>query len=192
MQDTNFSSKEFVQKLKDGDRQALEHVVRHYTEHLIRAAYGLGFESGQAEELVQKVWTTFFDVIRRFEGRSHVRTFIFGILYNKANEERRQFAKDRKQDNIEEVMEERFDQTGHWAPAPIDPESFALAAENIGHVEKCLEELSLDQKMAFCLREIDGESTENICNILEVTSTNLGVLMYRAKNKLRNCIERVS
>jgi DNA-directed RNA polymerase specialized sigma24 family protein len=44
--------------------------------------------------------------------------------------------------------------------------------------------------MAFFLKEVEGHVSEEICNILEVSNTNLGVLLFRAKNKLRECIER--
>ncbi len=43
--------------------------------------------------------------------------------------------------------------------------------------------------MAFVLREVEGLSTEEICKILEVSRTNLGVLIYRARNRLRECLE---
>ena len=43
--------------------------------------------------------------------------------------------------------------------------------------------------MAFILREVEGLSTQEMCKILEVTRTNLGVLLYRARNRLRECLE---
>ena len=50
----------------------------------------------------------------------------------------------------------------------------------------------IQQKMAFHLKEVQGNTSEEICNIIDVTITNLGVLLYRAKNKLRDCVERKS
>ena len=46
-----------------------------------------------------------------------------------------------------------------------------------------IDKLPSNQKIAFTLKEIDGESTEDICKILDISVTNLGVLIYRAKNK---------
>ncbi len=43
--------------------------------------------------------------------------------------------------------------------------------------------------MAFVLREIEGMDTQEICKILEVTRTNLGVLLHRVRNRLRECLE---
>ena len=43
--------------------------------------------------------------------------------------------------------------------------------------------------MAFVLREVEELTTEEICNVLEITPTNLGVMMYRVRNRLRECLE---
>lgn len=185
----NFSSEEFVTRLRDRDSDAIEELVRAYTEHLFRAALGLGFDSNNAHELVQTVWVTFFDVVPRFEARSHVRTFLFGILYNKASELRRDQARFDSSDPVEQVLEARFDADGRWSDPPVDPERFLLATETLGLIERCLGALPLNQRMAFYLREIEEHSSSDVCKILSVTTTNLGVLLYRARNRLRECIE---
>jgi len=180
---------EFLALLKSRDNGAIETVVRAYTETLYRGALGLGFNEQTAEELVQQVWNTFFDVVPNFEGRSHVRTFIFGILYNKASEMRRELKRYETTDNIEETMNSRFAADGKWAKPPIDPEQFLLASETLELIQNCLDALPVTQRMAFCLKEIDDHGSSDICKILGVTVTNLGVLMYRARNRLRECIE---
>lgn len=52
-----------------------------------------------------------------------------------------------------------------------------------------LELLPMAQKMAFNLKEVEEEKTQEVCNILEVSATNLGVLLFRARNQLRECLE---
>ncbi len=186
----NFSSQEFLTLLNNRDSSAIEALVRSYTETLYRAALGLGFDALNSEELVQNVWGTFFDVVPSFKGRSHVRTFIFGILYNKAKELRRDQGRfDLKEDAIEELVNSRFAADGHWQKPPIDPENFMVASQTMDLIQKCIDALPLNQRMAFCLKEIDDHGSQDICNILEVTVTNLGVLLFRARNALRECIE---
>ena len=188
--ETNFSSLEFLTLLNKRDSSAIEALVRSYTETLYRAALGLGFDGTSAEELVQSVWGTFFDVVPSFEGRSHVRTFIFGILYNKAKELKRDQGRfELKEDAIEEVLNSRFSSDGNWQKPPIDPEDFLMASQTMELIQKCIDALPLNQRMAFCLKEIDDHGSQDICNILEVTVTNLGVLLFRARNALRECIE---
>ena len=56
-------------------------------------------------------------------------------------------------------------------------------------LKDCMERLASLQRMVFVLREIEEMDTEEICNILEVSRTNLGVLLYRGRNGLRECLE---
>ncbi len=69
---------------------ALEGLVKQYTEMLLKGALSLGFRNQQADDLVQSVWATFFEVVPTFEGRSQVKTFLFGVLINKSRELRRE------------------------------------------------------------------------------------------------------
>lgn len=190
--DTPFSHPDFLLLLKNRNSAAVSQLVTAYTEHLYKAALGLGFDESNSEEIVQRVWSTFFDVVASFEGRSHIRTFIFGIMYKKASELRREEKKYNDNDPIEEIMESRFAEDGHWAKAPIDPEKFMASTQMMELIQKCMDRLPLSQRMAFCLKEIDDHGTSDICKILEVSVTNLGVLLYRARNRLRECIESKS
>lgn len=185
---------EIIEKLRKSDPQALEDVVRLHTAHLYKACLGLGFPNFEAEDITQSVWITFFDVVVRFEGRSSIRTFLFGILYNKASEYRKQNNRAVATDNIEEVLDSHFDNKGRWihSYSPVRPDKFLESSENMSLISKCLELLPVNQKMAFVLKEIEEEVTDEICKILDVTTTNLGVLLFRARNQLRECIDRKS
>ena len=77
----------------------------------------------------------------------------------------------------------------HWIKPPIDPEDFLLGSETLELIEKCLDGLPLNQRMAFCMKEVEEHESPEICKILGVTVTNLGVLLYRARNRLRECVE---
>lgn len=185
---------QFILKLKSRDPEALEASVRLHTSHLYKACLGLGFSDQDAEDITQSVWITFFDVIHQFEARSSVRTFLFGILYNKASEFRKKNNKAEPVDNIEVIIDSHFEERGHWivSHSPVSPDRFMQSGQTLSIISKCLDRLPLNQKMAFVLKEIDEEVTEEICNILSITVTNLGVLLFRAKNQLRECIDSKS
>lgn len=186
--DLNLSSEEFLTNLRVKDPDAIEFLVHSYTGSIYKAALGLGFDSSTAEELVQSVWVAFYDAVPGFKGRSHIRTFIFGILYNKASELRRD-QKHFDKDPIEEVVDSRFTLDGHWIRPPVDPEQFLITTQSLNLINKCIDGLPLGQRMAFCLREIDEQDSDDVCNILSISVTNLGVLLYRARNRLRECID---
>lgn len=183
-----------IDKLCKRDPAALEALVRQHTKHLYKACLGLGFNEVEAEDITQSVWTTFFDVVAQFEGRSSVRTFLFGILYNKASEHRKQSTRAEATENIEDVLDAHFDSNGHWlvAHSPVHPDKFLESTQTMSLIARCLELLPTNQKMAFMLKEVEDEVTDEICKILSVTATNLGVLLFRARVQLRECVDRKS
>jgi RNA polymerase sigma-70 factor (ECF subfamily) len=185
----NFSSKEFLNQLRDKEHNAFNSLVNAYSEQLYRTSLGLGFNRNDSRELTQIVWTTLYEIISEFKGKSHIRTFIFGILYNKASEFRREQKKFFGPEVVDDIMNERFDHKGNWVKPPIDPEKFLLGAESNKIIEKCLDSLPLKLKMAFALKEIEGKKNSEICELLNLSYSNLGVIIYRAKNRLRECIE---
>ena len=180
---------DFAARIRERDAQALEEVVRRYLPQIVRAGGGAGFARQRAEDIAQDTFVTFIETAPRFEGRSHVRTWLFGILYKKIAAARRNLGRDDGMDDIEEVFEQRFDDAGSWTrpPRPVDAEVYA--AEVREGIDGCLDRVPTNQRMAFVLREIEGMDTQEICKILEVTRTNLGVLLHRVRNRLRECLE---
>lgn len=184
-----YEDPQFIADIRAGDPETLEGVIRTYLTQIHRAARGAGLNEHQAEEVAQAVFVTFVETAHRFEGRSKVRTWLFGILYRKLQEARRGFAKDRRNDTIDEVFESRFDETGHWSQPPLAADAYLEGQEVLGEIHDCLEATPERQRLAFTLREIEELETQEICKILDVSTTNLGVMLFRARNRLRDCLE---
>lgn len=168
----------------------VENAVRQYTKALLSAAWGLGWRGTEAEDLVQDTLVTFLNIHERFEGRSSLKTFLFGILYKKALERRRETSREFATDPIDDVFEGRFGFGGIWKTFPRGPEEHYYSQETLQLIEGCLNGLPTQQRMAFYLREVEGATTDEICKILELTVTHLGVLLFRARNKLRECVQK--
>lgn len=175
--------------LRRRDPEVLEAAVHEHARALFRSARTLGFEESEAEDLVQDVFVTFLEKIDSFEGRSQLRTWLIGILYHKALEHRRRKSVDRKCDAIDDVLESRFDTRGAWIRPPADLERLFESQRAGEIIRSCMENLPPNQRAAFALREIEALETQEICKILAVTVTNLGVLLYRARTRLRECLE---
>src|SRR6516164_4915817 len=161
-----------------------------YLPQLLRAGRGMGFSVDENQDLVQSVFVALMEGIRRFEGRSHIRTFLFGIFYNKVSEHLRNRQRAEVNDPIDEVMESRFDLSGKWHQPPLDIDKALFAREARGLVRECLETVPRSQRIAFYLREIEEMKTQEICKKMAISATNLGVLLFRARNRLRECLER--
>jgi RNA polymerase sigma-70 factor (ECF subfamily) len=186
---TNVGSPTFAARIRERDAEALEEFVRRYLPHILRGARGAGLAQQLAEDVAQDTFVTFVETAPRFEGRSHVRTWLFGILYKKISAARRSRARDDEMDDIEEVFEQRFDSAGSWTRPPLPVDTEVYDAEVRQGIDDCLDRVPTNQRMAFVLREIEGMDAQEICKILEVTRTNLGVLLHRVRNRLRECLE---
>ncbi len=176
-------------RVKASEPAAIQTVVETYLAQILRAARGAGLDPQQAEDVTQATFTTFIEVAPRFEGRSSVRTWLFGILYKKIAEARRARQRDRQMEEIDEDFERRFDARGSWStpPQPVDTTLHQKQVET--EIFACLEAAPLRQTLAFILREVEELSTEDICNVLGITRTNLGVMLHRTRNRVRECLE---
>ncbi len=175
-------------RIRAGDPETMRAVVEAYLPQILRTAQASGLSASEAEDVTQDTFATFLETVSRFEGRSHVRTWLFGILYKKIAEARRRTKRNQQMDSLEDVFESRFDENGRWL-CPPSADAELLAGEIQGAIGECLERVPDQQRMAFTLREVEGLATREICNILDVTRTNFGVMLYRARNRLRECLE---
>jgi len=171
------------------DPEAFQAVVHNYLPQIVRAARASGLSPDRAEDVAQETFQAFVEVAARFEGRSKVRTFLFGILYRKIAEARREVTRERRSDPIDEVMEGHFRAYGRWLQPPRSLDQQVYVSEIGRMIEECLEEAPPRQRLAFVLRETEDISTEELCNILDVSRTNVGVLLFRARNRVRECLE---
>ncbi len=184
----NLNSKDFINRLKERDPESLSLIIDKYTLSLYKMAKKNGLSDEQSDEVLQSTWTSVLENIERFEGRSHIRTYIFGILINKMRE---LWRKNKKFNTVEnpQDLEPHFDSTGHWLTAPKSPDEIVYN-DQVGDILKLvIDKLPENQRLAFVMKEIEGIETEEICKILDISRTNLGVLIYRAKNTLRLSIE---
>ncbi len=185
---TNLGHPDVAALVRASDPETMRAVVEAYLPPILRTAQASGLSSSEAEDVTQETFATFIETASRFEGRSHVRTWLFGILYKKISEARRRTKRNRQMDSLDDVFESRFDENGRWLRPP-SPDAELLAGEIQGAIGECLEEVPDQQRMAFTLREVEGLATPEICKILDVTRTNFGVMLYRARNKLRECLD---
>ena len=154
-----------------------------------------------AEDAVQETLAAALEALSRFEGRSSLRTWLIAILRNKMSDlmrdrQRLVFAelKDADEEGSALDLESLFDGQGRWQEsrrpkAWEDPES-ALERQGFWKVfRECLAPLPPRTAEVFALREVLGEPIETICKNLAITPTNCCVMLYRARMRLRTCLE---
>ena len=179
-----------VLALKERRPGAVEALIEEYASPLLAAACSWGLPRADAEETVQDALVDFLAALDRFQGRSTLKTFLFGVLYNKCLERRRKSAREQATEDIEGAFDARFGSFGVWNCIPRGPEEEAVNEELRGWLEACASRLGVSQRAAFLMKAVEGRDTEDVCKILGVTPTHLGVLLFRARNGLRECLEK--
>jgi RNA polymerase sigma-70 factor, ECF subfamily len=183
-------SPHLLQRIRARDPDALAEVIDTFARRLYTTARALGFAPPDAEELAQDVFATFLATLDRFEGRSSLSTWLFGILYRKGQERRRQAARTVAHDPADAVFESWFDALGRWVRPPIAPDEALAARELASAVGGCLAQLPDLQRFAFELRQVEALTAAEAGEVLGTTVTHVGVLLHRARTRLRECLGR--
>jgi RNA polymerase sigma-70 factor (ECF subfamily) len=195
-----------IGRLRTGDEGAFDELVNKHHSGLIRMALGHVADREVAEEVVQDTWMAVIEGLARFEGRSSLRTWIFGILIHKAKDrgvrEKRHATfsdfESHNDDNDEAVDPSRFHQSGEWAghwafpPQPWDdqtPEKLLASQQAVRAMNKAIESLPKTLKEVLVLRDVEGVDAKEACEILKITETNLYVRLHRARERVRVAVE---
>jgi RNA polymerase sigma-70 factor, ECF subfamily len=150
-----------------------------------------------AEDLVQETLLAALRAREHFAGQAAEQTWLVAILKNKIVDHFRRASRESPLPDTEhpdEAIDALFrDANGHWAQPPsawADPDQALEQAEFWQIFQDCLAALPARQAQAFALTEFDDHSSDALCNILGVSTSNLWVLLHRARMRLRECLEQ--
>jgi RNA polymerase sigma-70 factor (ECF subfamily) len=197
-----------VASLRAGDENAFVMLVERYHMSLLRLARIYVASQSAAEDVVQDAWVGVLQGIGRFEERSSLKTWLFRIVVNRALTRATRDARsvpfstlgDPDQEGDEPAVDpDRFLPAdhprwpGHWATPPRSwialPEERLLASEVREHLEAAVAALPRAQQVVLSLRDVGGLTSNEVCNILEITESNQRVLLHRARSKVRRALE---
>ena len=195
-----------LERLRRGDEGAFDELVTRHHSVLIRMALAYVADREVAEEVVQDTWIAVIDGLSRFEGRSSLRTWIFGIMIHKAKDrgvrEKRHVnfsSFEASDDEGDEVIDpSRFHPSGEWAghwafpPQPWDdqtPEKLLASQQAVNAMNRAIESLPKTLREVLILRDVEGVEAKEACEILKITETNLYVRLHRARERVRQAVE---
>ena len=184
-------------RLRAGEQRAFRELVSTYQGGMRAVAYAI-VGSRHADEAVQDAWLAVVRHLHGFQGRSSLKTWLLTITANTAKARLKQNRREVLLDDLPgphgSVGDERFAADGHWLSAPFtwhedSPDALLAEAELRECLEKTLSSLSQLQNSVLLLRERQGLELQDICNLLDISLSNVRVLLHRARLKVFATLE---
>jgi RNA polymerase sigma-70 factor, ECF subfamily len=194
-----------VEKLREGNETAFVSLIDRHSASMLHLAMIYIPNRAVAEEVVQEAWVGVLHGLKRFEGRSSLKTWIFRILTNCAKTRAQREARsipfsslpdfDADDSSESTVDPDRFQEPGgHWVSFPRSwdeiPEERLLSQETRTYISRAIDALPPQQRAVIILRDIEGWSSDEICSFLGVSEANVRVLLHRARAKVRRELEK--
>ncbi|WP_246128520.1 RNA polymerase sigma factor [Pleionea sediminis] len=187
---------QLIKQLLNQDSSAFQQVMDAWYGSMYYVASSITSDA-IADEVIQETWISVLKSLPKFEGRSSLKSWVMRILANEAKTRRRKESRNVSLEQIEDSWstDPRFDSVGHWQTTTSSwhadsPDQLMQADELKNCIQKHIDLLPEKQKAALMLRETESYELDEICNILEVTSSNVRVLLHRARDKVLQVIDR--
>ncbi|MFD8556527.1 RNA polymerase sigma factor [Streptosporangium canum] len=191
-----------VAALRAGDEAMFATLLDTWSRGMLWLARTHVSTNDSAEEIVQDTWLAVVRGIGGFEGRSSVKTWVYRILVNTAKKRGMRENRTVPWSSVFEQERPTVDRSrfqggddplpGHWKELPAawpTPEGEVLAAEVRGRIAAALAELPPRQRAVITLRDVEGCTSEEVCEILEISAANQRVLLHRARASVRGRLE---
>lgn len=150
----------------------------------------------EAEDLVQETFLAALKNRQNFSQQSATRTWLIGILKHKIIDlTRRQFRElplDENESTTDDLLDDFFNEKGHWISPPTAWQCPEKSLENTHFwqiLHHCIQYLPPKFAYLFTLKELNDVNNEKICKELELSTTNLWVMLFRTRLQLRQCLE---
>lgn len=192
-----------LEALRAGDEAAFQSLVQRHHSSMFKLAMTYVGDRGAAEDVVQEAWLTCLRSLDRFEGRSSLKTWLFGILVNVARARRRKesrilpfsafWRRDDSDSRRPTVDRARFGSDGMWRDGPQTwdniPEAKVLGDETLQQVKSAIDALPQKQREVILLRDVAGFDATEVSSLLGISPANERVRLHRARAAVRQMLE---
>ena len=177
-----------LEALRKKDKRAFAQLVDQNSDHIYRLALRLTGNPQDAEDVVQETFIKAFNNVESFEGRSKVSTWLYRIATNEALMLLR-----RRKDGITHIDEGVETDEGEIMPIQIVdwcclPEQEIMTEETRQVLQDAALQLSSTNRAAFLLRDVEGLSTQEAAEALDISESALKVRLMRARLQLREAL----
>ena len=180
IKDGALTDDEVVRRVLGGDVALMEILMRRYNQRLFRAVRSIVKDESQVEDVVQEAYVRAYEHLSQFEGRAKFSTWLTKIAIYEAYARLRRF----DHQNVDSISELE-DKGLYMNSNERDPERQTFDGEMRLLLERAFDVLPADFKSVFMLREIEGLSTAETAECLEISEENVKTRLHRAREFLQ-------
>ena len=183
----NIENMIYINGLKNGEQEEFNKLVEIYSDVMYRLIIKIVKNNEDAEDLLQEVFIKISKNIDQFEGRSKLSTWIYKVAINEA------LMLLRKKKNYEISLDSNNEREDSWKTEEVKkirdwcciPEKELLNTESKKYLQEAIKKLSLNLRLVFVLRDINGLSIRDTAETLDVSESVVKTRLFRARNILR-------
>jgi RNA polymerase sigma-70 factor, ECF subfamily len=182
---------QLIDGLRTGDPDAYQEMADRYLPQIYRLAYGITRDSMEAQDITQDVLLAVFRRVEEFKGKSAVLTWIYRIAVNASLDRVRMRQRRRETLPLEDYLPTFTSDGMHaeeivdWSQAPLDQ---LLSQEARDKIHEAIESLPEELKAVLVMKDVEGFSLRDICDIMELSLPAVKSRLHRARLGLRGVL----
>ncbi len=180
------SDEEVIERVHAGESALFEIVMRRHNQRIYRAARAILGDDGEAEDVMQDAYVRAYEHLGQFERRAKFSTWLTKIAVHEALARAR---RRKRYDRIDPIPAPDGESMNRFESKDRDPEEQLFDREMNILLEKAVDSLPEDYRSVFMLREIEGMSTAETAECLEISEESVKVRLHRAKAWLRRRLD---
>jgi RNA polymerase sigma factor (sigma-70 family) len=177
---------EIIRRIKEGETDLFEILIRRNNPFLYKIGMSYGYTHQDVEDLMQETFTAAYLNLERFKQHSSFKTWVIKIMLNQCFHKRQRlsFKNEKTMDTNNEKVIPMFEKQ-----QSADGYKKIIGRELCHAIEEAIKHIPLDYRVVFSLRELNGMSTAETAESLDISEANVKIRLNRARHKLRKELE---
>ncbi|CDF78246.1 ECF subfamily RNA polymerase sigma-24 factor [Formosa agariphila KMM 3901] len=170
--------------------------IDSYSDYLYNYTISRVSDAEIAKDLVQDTFFAGLKSMKNFKGEASERTWLISILKRKIIDHYRKINSKKGKAEVRMSYTTESEDEGDWLEERVADDSYKNAEDVLENIElseaiyNCLDKLPTKQAQVFKMKTIENYDTDIICNELNITPSNLWVIIHRARTSLSSCLEK--
>jgi RNA polymerase sigma-70 factor (ECF subfamily) len=178
---------ELITQLQQGDESAFKKLVDELQDMVYNTALGIVQNTDDADDITQEVFIQVYQSVSSFKGESKISTWLYRITVSKALDHEKKKKRKKRFGFVQSLFGGREEEQFH--PAEFNHPGVQLEKkERAGELFNALKLIPDNQRIAFTLHKLEGQSYQEIAEIMNISLYAVESLMNRAKTNLRKVL----